>query len=118
MALAFDRDAAAALLHEVPETVDFDRHAVVCVFLGPRQTTGWSVDLRAASLTGRELRIVARETAPRAAARPQVTYPADCGLLTRAALPVGELAVRADDTSTDEFIAGTVAQVPEPSPAP
>ena len=88
------------------------RHALVCVFLGPRLTTGWSLDLRTASLTGSELRIRARETAPRTETQEETTYPADCGLLSRAGLPVGELRVWADDTVTDEFIADTVIDVP------
>jgi hypothetical protein len=115
VAVAFDRDAAAELVAEVPDDLDFDDHALVCVFLGPRLTTGWSLDLRTASLSDGELRIRARETAPRTATRPQTTYPADCGLLSRGALPPGELRVWADDTVTDEFIADTVIEVPAPS---
>ncbi|HEX6127679.1 MAG TPA: hypothetical protein VF071_01510 [Candidatus Limnocylindria bacterium] len=115
VALAFDPDAAAELVAEVPADLDFDAHALVCVFLGPRLTTGWSLDLRTASLSGGELRIRARETAPRTDTRPQTTYPADCGLLSRSALPPGELRVWADDTVTDEFIADTVIEVPAPS---
>ncbi len=113
VALAFDRAAAAALLQEVPDDLDFEAHAVVCVFLGPRQTSGWSLDLRTATLTGSQVEIAARENAPRGGTRPEVTYPADCGLLTRAALPAGELVVRADDTITGEFIAQTTVTVPE-----
>jgi hypothetical protein len=96
----------------VPDDLDFSEHALVCVFLGPRQTTGWSLDLRTASLTGGELRIRARETAPRTETRPETTYPADCALLSRGALAAGELRVWADDTVTDEFIADTVIDVP------
>lgn len=115
---AFDADAAADLLTEVPAQVEFDTHAVVCVFLGPRMTTGWSLDLRTAALRDGELWIRARETAPRGTTRAEVTYPADCGLLNRGALPVGDLMVRADDTITDEFITRTVVEVPERSGAP
>jgi len=118
VALAFDPATAAELLEEVPADLDFDQDAVVCVFLGPRQTTGWSLDLRSASLSGREVEIRARENAPRTETRPEVTYPADCGLLTRAALPAGELVVRADDTVSGEFIADTTVVVPEASNAP
>ncbi len=118
VALAFDREAAAALLEEVPDDLDLDAQAVVCVFLGPRQTSGWSLDLRAATLTGSTVEIAARENAPRGNTRPEVTYPADCGLLTRAALPAGELLVRADDTITGEFIAETTVVVPEASNVP
>lgn len=115
VALAFDAEAAADLLTQVPPELDFDQHALVCVFLGPRLTSGWSLDLRTASLSDGELRIRARETAPRTETRPETTYPADCGLLTRAALPAGELRVWADDTVTDEFIAETVVEVPPAS---
>jgi hypothetical protein len=118
VALAFDHDGAAAILKDVPADLDFGAQAVVCVFLGPRQTTGWSLDLRTATLREGQLEIQARENAPRANTRPEVTYPADCGLLTRAALPPGELAVRADDTITGEFIAGTTVVVPAASNAP
>lgn len=112
VAVAFDAEAAAELVVAVPDDIDFAEHALVCVFLGPRETTGWSLDLRTASLTGGELRIRARETAPRTGTQPVTTYPADCGLLARAALPAGELRVWADDTVTDEFIADTVVDVP------
>lgn len=112
VAVAFDAAAAAELVVEVPDDLDFAQHALVCVFLGPRETTGWSLDLRTASLTAGELRIRARETAPRTGTQPVTTYPADCALLARAALPAGELRVWADDTVTDEFIADTVIDVP------
>jgi len=118
VAVAFDRDAAAELVTAVPADVDFSEHALVCVFLGPRLTTGWSLDLRSASLTGGEVRIRARETAPRTETQPETTYPADCALLGRAALPVGELRVWADDTVTDEFIADAVIEVPAATSAP
>jgi len=119
VALAFDAAAAAGLLQSVPASLDFARDVVVCVFLGPRQTTGWSLDLRSASLSGNEVDIRARENAPRTGnERTEVTYPADCALLNREALPTGELMVRADDTITGEFIAGTTVDVPEASNAP
>jgi hypothetical protein len=119
VAVAFDSAAAASLLQSVPASLDFARDVLVCVFLGPRQTTGWSLDLRSVSLAGNEVDIRARESAPRTGTeRPEVTYPADCALLNRDALPVGEVMVRADDTITGEFIAGTTVQVPEASNAP
>lgn len=118
VAVAFDADAAAELVTEVPDDLDFGESALVCVFLGPRLTSGWSLDLRTASLSGGELRIRARETAPRTETQPGTTYPADCGLLTRAALPVGELRVWADDTVTDEFIAEATITVPPLSSVP
>jgi hypothetical protein len=118
VAVAFDADAAAELVTEVPHDLDFGESALVCVFLGPRLTSGWSLDLRTASLSGGELRIRARETAPRTETQPGTTYPADCGLLTRAALPVRELRVWADDTVTDEFIAEATIAVPPLSSGP
>jgi len=118
VAVAFDADAAADLVTAVPADLDFSEHALVCVFLGPRLTTGWSLDLRTASLTGADLRIRARETAPRTETREETTYPADCALLSRAALPVAELRVWADDTVTDEFIAEAVIDVPAAPSSP
>jgi hypothetical protein len=118
VAMAFDADSAAELLEEVPPDLDFEMDAVICVFLGPRQTSGWSLDLQTASLSGDVLTIRARETAPRGETRDEVTYPADCGLITRAALPLVELTVRADDTVTGEFIADAVIEVPPLTSAP
>ena len=60
-----------------------------------------------------ELRILARETRPRGTVNEVVTYPGDCGVLNRDALPAGELAVRADDTISDEFIVGGDVTVPD-----
>jgi hypothetical protein len=118
VAMAFDAEAAAELLQDVPADLDFTTSAVVCVFLGPRQTTGWELDLSTLSLSGDVLTIRARESVPRGTTRPVVTYPADCGLVPRAALPVRELTVRADDTVSGEFIADAVIDVPPPSSAP
>jgi hypothetical protein len=47
-----------------------------------------------------------------------VTYPAGCGVLNRDALPPGELAVRADDTISAEFIVAGDVLVPDPEAAP
>ena len=115
VAMAFDAGAAAELLERVPPDLDFRTSALVCVFLGPRQTTGWSLDLLTVTLSGDVLTIRARESVPRGQTRPGVTYPADCGLVTRAALPSGQLTVRADDTVTGEFIADAAIDVPPPS---
>ena len=108
-------EAAAEVLERVPPDLDFRTSALVCVFLGPRQTTGWSLDLLTVTLSGDVLTIRARESVPRGQTRPEVTYPADCGLVTRAALPTGRLTVRADDTVTGEFIADAAIDVPPPS---
>jgi hypothetical protein len=118
IAMAFDAEEAAALVVEVPEDVDFGTDALVCVYLGERPTTGWGLDLQTASLIEGELRILARETRPRGTVNEVVTYPGDCGVLNRDALPAGELAVRADDTISDEFIVGGDVMVPEPESGP
>lgn len=116
--LAFDAATAAGMVVAVPPDLDFATDALLCVYLGERPTAGWGLDLQAASLAGGELSVLARETRPRGTVEQVITYPAGCGLLNRAALPPGELAVRAHDTISDEFIvAGTVA-VPEPEAAP
>ncbi len=112
VAMAFDADAAGELLQQVPPNLDFEAAAVVCVFLGPRQTSGWSLDLLTVTLSADVLTVRARESAPRGQTRDEVTYPADCGTVTRAALPPGRLTVRADDTVTGEFIADAVIDVP------
>ena len=118
IAMAFDAEEAAALVVEVPEDLDFGADALVCVYLGERPTAGWGLDLQTASLVEGELRILARETRPRGTVNEVVTYPGDCGVLNRDALPAGELAVRADDTISDEFIVGGNVTVPEPDSAP
>jgi hypothetical protein len=118
IAMAFDADAAAALLVAVPDDLDFGTDALVCVYLGERPTTGWGLDLQTASLLDGELRILARETRPRGTVDEVVTYPGDCGVVNRNALPAGDLAVRADDTISDEFIVGGDVTVPAPESAP
>jgi len=118
IAMAFDADEAAALVLAVPDDLDFATDALVCVYLGERPTAGWGLDLQAASLVDGELRILARETRPRGTVDQVATYPGDCGLLNRDALPAGELAVRADDTISDEFIVGGDVTVPDPESAP
>jgi len=118
VAMAFDEEEAAALLLAVPSDLDFRTDAVVCVYLGERPTEGWGLDLQTASLVDGELRILARETRPRGTVNQVVTYPADCGVLNRDALPPGQLAVRADDTISDEFIVAGEVTVPDAEAAP
>ena len=118
VAMAFDEEEAAALLLAVPSDLDFRADAVVCVYLGERPTEGWGLDLQTASLVDGELRILARETRPRGTVNQVVTYPADCGVLNRDALPPGQLAVRADDTISDEFIVAGEVTVPDAEAAP
>lgn len=112
VAMAFDAESAAELVEQVPPDLDFGTRALVCVFLGPRQTTGWSLELLTVTLSDDVLTIRARESVPRGQTQPTVTYPADCGVVTRAALPPGQLTVRADDTVTGEFIADASIDVP------
>jgi hypothetical protein len=118
IAMAFDAEEAAALVVSVPDELDFSTDALLCVYLGERPTAGWGLDLQTASLVGGELRIAARETRPRGAVDQVVTYPGDCGVVSRDALPAGDLAVRADDTISDEFIVGGDVTVPVPESAP
>ena len=102
----------------VPADVDFETDALLCVYLGERPTAGWALDLQTASLASGELRVLARESRPRGTVEQVITYPAGCGLLNRAALPAGELAVRADDTISDEFIVAGTLVVPDPQASP
>ena len=116
--MAFDAEEAAALVVRVPDDLDFGTGALVCVYLGERPTAGWGLDLQTASLVDGELHILARETRPRGTVDEALTYPGDCGVLNRDALPVGQLAVRADDTISDEFIVGGDVTVPDAESAP
>jgi hypothetical protein len=98
---AFDDSSAVAMIDPPPQ-IDYSERAVVCVYLG-RRTGRWTLDLQSASLEGRTLQIEARERAPRQPTS-DVTLPAACGTLRRAALPTGPLTVSAHDTVSDEFI--------------
>lgn len=118
IAMAFDAGEAAELVAEVPDDLDFGADVLVCVYLGERPTAGWGLDLQAASLVDDGLLILARETRPRGTVEQVVTYPAGCGVLNRVALPAGELAVRADDTISEEFIVAGNVTVPDAEAAP
>jgi hypothetical protein len=118
IAFAFDAGEAAGLVVEVPDDLDFGADALVCVYLGERPTAGWGLDLQTALLVDGEIRILARETRPRGTVDQVITHPADCGVVNRDALPTGELAVRADDTISDEFIVAGEVTVPDPEAAP
>lgn len=118
IAIAFDADEAAPMVTAVPDDLDFGTDALVCVYLGERPTEGWGLDLQTASLVDGELRILARETRPRGTVNQVVTYPANCGVVNRDALPPGQLAVRADDTISDEFIVAGEVAVPDREAAP
>ena len=112
IAIAFDEAAAAELISPLPADLDLGTDALLCVYLGQRPTGGWGLALQSATLRDGELRIAARETRPRGNVTQALTYPADCASVPRAALPAGELAVRADDTISDEFIVDGRIEVP------
>ena len=117
LGVAFTEADARELVTD-PGGIDFGSDALICVYLGLRPTTGWSLDLRTASLTGSVLSIAARENVPRGNAAAEKSYPADCALIDRAALPPGDLTVRADDINSDEFIVDAVVEVPAGESAP
>jgi len=116
IAAAFDAATAADLVELVPDDLDLARDALICVYLGSRPTGSWTLTLQSASIVDGELRIVAREKST--GGRAVSSYPADCALLTRDALPAGTYPVRADDTTTDEFIADGTLSVPNATTAP
>ena len=119
IAMAFDATTGAELVVIVPDSIDFTKRALICVYLGERPTDGWRLDLDSASLVGDELRIEARENTPRAdGGELRTTFPADCALLNRDGLPVGELTVSAHDTLSDEFIVEGTVVVPDAAGAP
>lgn len=109
---AFDEEQAAELIRPVPGEIDFATDALLCVYLGERSTGGWGLALQSATLGPDGLRILARETRPRGNVRPAASYPGDCATVPRSALPAGELAVRADDTISDELIVTGTIEVP------
>ena len=116
IAAAFDAATAADLVDSVPADLDLARDALICVYLGSRPSGTWTLTLQSASIVDGEVRIVAREKASNGP--PAVTYPADCAVLNRDALSPGTYPVRADDTSTDEFIADGTLSVPSAPTAP
>jgi hypothetical protein len=116
IAAAFDAATAADLVESVPADLDLAREALICVYLGSRPSGTWTLTLQSASIVDGELRVVAREKASNGPAA--VTYPADCAVLNRDALPAGTYPVRADDTTTDEFIADGTLSVPNATTAP
>lgn len=110
---AFDADAAAELIDPAPPGIDYAVDALLCVYLGQRATGGWALVLQTAELVDGELRIRGRETRPRGTVTQALTYPGDCATISRAALPAGELVVRADDTISDERIVDGTIEVPD-----
>jgi len=113
--IGFDAASAAAMVTSAPP-IDFASQALLCLYIGERSTGGWSVTLQSISLDGASLKILAREVEPRpgTGTTQAFTYPADCAIIDRTVLPIGQVAVRADDTTSDEFIVDAVVQVPAP----
>ncbi|HET9879062.1 MAG TPA: hypothetical protein VFQ81_07180 [Candidatus Limnocylindria bacterium] len=110
--IAFDAATARTLVAD-PAPLDFASEALLCLALGERATSGWSVTIQSISLDGSRMSILAREARPRTggpSAGP--TYPADCAAIDRSVLSPGELLVRADDTISDEFIVDATIEVP------
>ena len=116
--IAFDAGAATELVAPLPADADFEAQAVLCLFIGERESGGWAVALQSIRIVDGQMEIRARETAPRGLATGGATYPADCALIDRSALPVGLLPVTSTDTTSDEFIVDGVIDVPAPSGAP
>ena len=113
--IGFDAASVATLVTAAPP-IDFTSQAVLCLYIGERSTGGWSVTLQSISLDGASMKILAREVEPRpgTGTTQAFSYPADCAIIDRTVLPIGQLAVRADDTTSDEFIVDAVVQVPAP----
>jgi hypothetical protein len=117
--IAFDAASAADLVAPLRADIDFASEAILCLFIGQRDTGGWSVAVQTIRIVNGRLEITARETEPRGGAGTgPATYPADCVLIDRLVLPVGPLPVTSTDTTSDEFIVDGVIDVPAPSGAP
>ncbi|MDH4334485.1 MAG: protease complex subunit PrcB family protein [Chloroflexota bacterium] len=117
--IAFDAGAAAELVAPLPADADFATQAVLCLFIGERNTGGWAVTVQSIRIVEGRMEITARETEPRGGtATDGATYPADCVLIDRSVLPVGSLPVTSTDTTSDEFIIDGAIDVPAPAGAP
>ena len=117
--IAFDAGAATELVAPLPADADFEAQAVLCLFIGERDTGGWAVAVQSIRIVEGRMEITARETEPRGGTGTGgATYPADCVLIDRSVLPVGQLPVTSTDTTSDEFIVDGVIDVPAPSGAP
>ena len=117
--IAFDAASAAELVAPLPANADFAAQAVLCLFIGQRDTGGWSVAVQSIRIVEGRLEITARETEPRGGAGTgPATYPADCVQIDRSVLPVGTLPMTSTDMTSDEFIVDGVIDVPAPSGAP
>lgn len=109
--IAFERATAESLVADLPAQVDFGTRAVLCLAIGAR-TGDWSVVVQSVTVSGHTMAILAREKRPGPGAPAGRTFPADCVLVERALLPAGDLAVRADDTTSGEFIVEATIPVP------
>ena len=111
--MAFDAGQAAQLVSE-PPAIDYATQAILCLSIGERPTGGWSVTISSISVADGEMEILAREGRPRPGegTTQAFTYPGDCAVVDRTVLPIGPLAVRADDTISDEFIVDATIEVP------
>lgn len=111
--MAFDAGQAAQLVSE-PPPIDYASQAILCLSIGERPTGGWSVTIGSITLEDGAMQILAREGRPRPGegTTQAFTYPGDCAVVDRTVLPVGPMAVRADDTISDEFIVDATIEVP------
>lgn len=111
--MAFDAGQAAGLVSE-PPPIDYATQAILCLSIGERPTGGWSVTISSITIENGEMRILAREGRPRPGegTTQAFTYPGDCAVVDRTVLPIGPMAVRADDTISDEFIVDATIEVP------
>jgi hypothetical protein len=111
--MAFDAAEAVQLVSE-PPSIDYTTQAILCLWIGERPTGGWSVIIGSITVEDGEMQILAREGRPRPGegTTQAFTYPGDCAVVDRTVLPVGQLAVRADDTISDEFIVDATIEVP------
>ncbi len=111
--IGFDAAAVAAMV-VAPPSLDFATQALLCLHAGERPTGGWSLAIQSISLEGPAMRVLASEVEPPpgVGVTEGFTYPADCAVIDRTVLPIGQLTVRADDTTSDAFIVDAVVQVP------
>lgn len=116
--IAFDAAAAESLVTPLPADADFAATAVLCLFIGERDTGGWAVALQSIRMVDGQMRILARETAPRGTPPAGPSYAADCAMIDRSVLPIGPLPVTSTDTTSDEFIVDGVVEVPAATGTP
>ena len=116
--MAFDAEEAAALVVSVPDELDFSADALVCVYLGERADPRMGAGPADSVAGGRGAAPPGARDAAARHGRPGADLPGRLRRVNRDALPVGHLAVRADDTISDEFIVGGDVTVPDAESAP